>query len=67
MNISSPEEEAIRQRWASEDAVWETRRDEGGSVDAVEAELRRLCDEGKMTVNHADEAASRLFSAAHGI
>ena len=38
-----------------------------GTVDAVEREMERLCGEGKMTVSHADEAASRLFRAAHGI
>lgn len=38
-----------------------------GTVGAVEREMERLCGEGKMTVSHADEAATRLFSAAHGI
>ena len=38
-----------------------------GTVSAVEREMERLCDEGKMTVSHADEAAGRLFRAAHGI
>lgn len=38
-----------------------------GTVDAVEREMQCLCNEGKMTVSDADEAASRLFRAAHGI
>lgn len=38
-----------------------------GTVDAVEREMERLCNEGKMTVSHADEAAIRLFRAAHGL
>ena len=38
-----------------------------GTVSAVEREIERLCNEGKMTTSHADEVASRIFSAAHGI
>lgn len=38
-----------------------------GTVDAVEREMERLCDEGKASFSHADEAALRLFSAAHGV
>jgi hypothetical protein len=38
-----------------------------GTVNAVEREMHRLCDEGKMTTSHADEVARRLFGAAHGI
>lgn len=38
-----------------------------GTVDAVEREMERLCNEGKMTVSYAGEAANRLFRAAHGL
>lgn len=33
----------------------------------IEALLQRLCDEGKMTVSHADEVVSAIFNAAHGL